>query len=94
MSKPIEEGCRAVIVNSVAGNNGVIVTVGKFVGEVLGWEGCKRWEIDKNLPAAHGSIATTMQEHQLERIDDEGEQLSSWESVEKTIGFVPNREIA
>jgi hypothetical protein len=98
--KPIEEGCRAVIVNSTAGNDGIIVTVGAFIGDVEceipgKWFAENRWNIDKELTSFDGLIKYShISERCLRRIDDNNEELSSWEAVEKTIGFVPNRETA
>jgi hypothetical protein len=97
MSKPIEEGCRAVVVNSKADNNGVIVHVGEFIGDddSFGFPHNKRhWSIDREIMSTDGSIGSSIPECLLKRIDDDNEELSSWEAVEKTIGFVPNREIA
>ena len=91
MSKLIEEGCRAVIVGSVNGNNGVIVTVGKYIGDNPRAAGVDFWEVDKDIKY---TITTerSLPECSLRRIDDNEEELSSWEAVEKTIGFVPNKQ--
>jgi len=95
MSKPIEAGCRAVIVNSIAGNDGIIVTVGEFIGEINGAFGARQWAIDKKLRGV-GRVSgeergyqSHISEHQLRRIDDNEEKLSTWEEVEKVCGFIP-----
>ncbi len=51
--KQIEEGCLAIVVNSDAGNDGVCVTVGKYLGSVVGWEGRDQWEVDIELKAIY-----------------------------------------
>ncbi len=66
----IETGCLAIIINSKAGNNGICVTVGKFIGEVDRWLGSKRWEIDRTLYGHLGNSANHAEEYQLMRIDN------------------------
>ena len=67
----IEEGCLAVLIHSTAGNDGKFVTVGKFIGQVYGWVGDRRWEIDRVFEADIGGFfGNHMQEHQLLRIDN------------------------
>lgn len=39
-------GCLAEVVKSSAGNEGKIVKVLRFVGELHGWVGSDRWEIE------------------------------------------------
>ena len=92
----IEPGCRAVIVNSRAGKDGKIVTV----GENLGWpiingdqrEGSKhfgdRWEIDIPIKSIKGAVYNHVGEKQLKRIDDDSRQVTSWESLKDI--FIPN----
>ena len=65
----IEEGCLAVIIHSTAGNDGICVTVGRFIGELDEWVGERRWEIDRHVKATIG-YTNHMQEHQLLRIDN------------------------
>ncbi len=79
MSKQIEEGCRAIIVNSTAGNDGVIVTV---VKETFKYD-CKAWSIDKKLKSATGHYDNDISDDQLKRIDDyDGNKTCTWESCE------------
>ena len=66
----IEEGCLAVLIHSTAGNDGKFVTVGKFIGNVYGWVGDRRWEIDRTVRGTWGDPCNHMQEHQLLRIDN------------------------
>ena len=92
MSKAITEGCRAVIVNSVAGNNGVIVIIGlRFNGfhNFCPSEG-DRWMINKSLPTFLGLKTNHMGENLLQRIDD-GEQLGSWEELEQLTKWNPHK---
>ena len=91
MNNELDEGCRAVIINSEAGNNGIHVIVGKYIGEVYGWRGKRRWAIDTSVISTHGDYATHMQEHQLRRIDDE--ELGSWEAVEALCKWKPSTEV-
>lgn len=65
----IEEGCLAIVINSCSGNDGKTVTVGKYIGNVPGYVGNRRWEVDRPMPAIFGEIIYHMQEKQLLRID-------------------------
>ena len=73
--KPIEEGCLALIIHSVAGNSGV-VKVGKFIG-MCGFDiGEDYWEVDRPMKCYYlnGSEAPasyTNREINLMRIDGE-----------------------
>lgn len=74
--KPIEEGCLAIIINSIAGNNGICVTVGKFIGELPDYEYPDLWEVDKALKSIDGWGVTyegdrMCAERQLLRVDGE-----------------------
>ena len=79
----IEAGCKAVIVNSIAGNDGVVVGVVAWIGVVdtittrLG----DIWEIDTELPNGNGRKVTHAAEQQLKRIDDDSRQVVSWEEL-------------
>jgi len=53
--KPIEKGCLALIIKSNAGNEGITVIVGNFIGAIDGWGGVDNWEIDKSLPSMLGN---------------------------------------
>ena len=85
MGKAIECGCRAVIVNSEAGNDGVEVTVGVYIGKITGWAG-NRWMVDKSLtvsnPDYDGETCLHAHEGSLQRIDYDGNKKLSWESLE------------
>ena len=90
MSKPIKEGCRVVIVNTISGkNDGVEVTVGKRLGAILfKLSGrCEAWKIDKALGTVQGPMSSVIPEYMLRRIDDNDEELSTWEAVESICGF-------
>lgn len=82
--KPIQNGCKARIVNSAAGNNGVVVTVIERIGDVEGFttEVGPRWRVDKTLDTIHGTAgADHAGENQLQRIDYDGNEKSSWEAL-------------
>jgi hypothetical protein len=70
----IENGCKAIIVNSEAGHNGTSVTVGNYLGHIAGWSGDNRWEIDRSLTGTLGGSAAHVREDQLLRIDGFEEQ--------------------
>lgn len=74
MKKRIEEGCTAIIVKGAQDprfptNVGVIVKVGKFIGD----DGHKFlndfWEVDKPMFYANGMSDMLMPESHMERID-------------------------
>jgi hypothetical protein len=89
MSKPIEPGCKAVIVNSDAGNDGIVVTVGKFAGKINGWDGDDRWYIDKYVSGLLGGKLNAVREHQLKRIDDyDGDEKTTWDSMKDDAGNI------
>ena len=87
MNKPIEAGCRAVIVNSIAGNNGVVVKVLEdagvshfFGGGIDGYY--TSWIVDKYLPSIDGDMGNEVPENQLRRIDDyDGNDIVSWDDM-------------
>lgn len=83
--KPIEEGCLAMIIRSVAGNDGKIVRVGKFVGEapLSAWlRGNDNWEVDPPITASHGFVVSYVRECQLMRIDSDEESNEQFEAEE------------
>ena len=98
--KPIEAGCKCVIVNSLAGNNGIIVKVIKCLGapSLFMVNGrmyqpiCKsdRWEVDTALRSIDSNTGkfirfhTDASESILQRIDDD---TTTWEHVKETCGF-------
>ena len=68
MSK-IKRGCIAIIINSLAGNTGKVVTVKGFVGPLPGAKGLRRWEIDLVIPTTNHNIFTnTVDEEDLLRV--------------------------
>lgn len=87
--KPIEPGCKARIVKSHAGHEGLIVTVLDIAGD-FGLDGCdrdgqygKRWNIDVTLTTNRGFAVSHIGEGQLKRIDDyDGNKKISWEDME------------
>lgn len=83
MSKPIEVGCRAVIVNCRE-NLGTEVNVVGYFGENLPF--CSEdgiiWVIDKNVSYTDGSDYPIISEKYLKRIDYDGNETTSWESCE------------
>ena len=88
MNKPIEAGCRAVIVNSDGGNNGVVVTVLEkagvyiFIGPDNKTRCCVGWIINKSLTSWGGNVGTLVPEFQLQRIDDyDGNDIVSWDDM-------------
>lgn len=81
----IEAGCKAVIVGSKAGNNGIIVTVLGFAGEP-GFDGFAAregicWWIDCEINSAHGRLINHIGENLLRRIDDDSRQITSWDAL-------------
>ena len=76
MTKKIESGCRCVIVNSLYGNNGEIVTVTRFVGASEGFPSQlgPLWEISAPLPDGWGRPCIFAGEQQLKPIDDDNEE--------------------
>ncbi len=68
--KPLEPGCLAMIINSRIGNNGKVVTVGDFLGEVKTHVGTDFWEVSPGILTNRGRISHFGHESQLMRIDD------------------------
>ena len=93
MSRPIEEGCRAVIVNSVCGNDGKEVRVIKLVDCVLfsGVGLSNKWVIDLYLLNEEGETNNTIGEHQLKRIDYDGDSVEKLEGFNLSDIWIPNR---
>ena len=84
----IETGCKAEIVNSSAGNNGIVVIVGKCLGGKrldacdLGNKFGDRWAVDIPLLTNFGATIQHIGEGQLRRIDDEDKDtMISWEQM-------------
>jgi len=90
----IEAGCKAVIVNSQAGNNGIVVTVIKKIGQVEDFDLAvgDRWEVDAYLKSVnHNGIEINhIGECQLKRIDDDSRQVVSWSELADI--WTPERE--
>ena len=77
----IEKGCLAVIINSrIPENNGTCVTIGDYLGEVDGYWGQDRWEIDVPIKNTAGGDSFHQQESMLMRIDGLREKLKEKES--------------
>jgi hypothetical protein len=90
--KPIEEGCRAVIVNTVM-NNGKTVTVIGRTPIPYPYDGCvgnDGWLVDTPIEYSDGDYHF-IDEKYLRRIDDE--DTTTWEHVAETIGFIPNKQL-
>ena len=68
--KPIEKGCRAVIIKSMAGNEWKEVTVGDCIGVLINYSVPEpRWEISPSLISNTGDLINHMYESWLMRID-------------------------
>ena len=88
MSKPIEVGCRAVIIDSkYEERNGVEVTV-LFYG--FDYEGEPTWIVDVDFRNEDGVMTDRVMERNLMRIDDDQskELCTTWEDMEDI--FVPD----
>ena len=93
--KPIEAGCRAVVVNTTY-NDGKIVNVIKRVEAYKDNMSTStpheyRWETDGRLTTTYGMVINHIMENQLQRIDDEEDtfKAGSWEALKDI--FVPDR---
>ena len=72
--KPIIEGCRAVIVNSQEGNNGIIVRVLNRAPDDHSFstpQATNRWHVDKAIRSSHQGDLNHVGECMLIRIDDD-----------------------
>lgn len=87
----IEIGRKYEIINSYAGNDGLIVTVTGYAGppgfEFCGHDQKDRWYIDQFIPTTYGDKINHMSECQLKPIDD-GREVISWEEMKGI--FVPS----
>jgi len=92
MSKPIEPGCLAEIVNSFPENNGRrVLVLRKSIGHGLIVKNpldADIWEVDTPIAARRGyGLSETAQymnlipERYLRRIDNDGEQASTWDAL-------------
>jgi len=79
----IEAGCKAVIINSYAGNDGLIVNVIKHLGKVKYYssEYGDRWEIDATINDTDGIKHNHICVGQLKRIDDDARKVTSWDAL-------------
>lgn len=82
----IEKGCLALIIRSAAGNEGKCVTVGDYLGEVYGYIGDGRWEVDILLRNTSGNYCNHIPESFLMRIDGLEENIEQ-ECTEKENEF-------
>ena len=85
MSKPIEAGCRAVVVDSMAGHSGNILRVLGVAGPA-GLDGCdvigefgQRWRVDAIVPTNIGDYVNHFGEYQLKRLDDD--EPGNWDDI-------------
>lgn len=84
MSQPIETGCRAIIVGSKY-NDGKVVTVGKHLGTLGHLKDV--WEVDAMIEyhsrKGGGGVAVNhICGKLLRRIDDDKDDIISWEDME------------
>ncbi len=90
----IVEGCKAVTISDYAPNNGIEVTVGKFIGkpasDVYDFVGNDYWEIDGLIEFTSGAFYKLSSESKLKRIDDHP-KMGSWESLQDI--FIPDRSV-
>lgn len=81
----IEAGCKAVIVNSAVGNDGIIVTVLGVAAPPGSYdydpEDGEIWRVDKELVDSWGGYGCYTPEFYLRRIDDDSRQITSWEAL-------------
>jgi len=83
----IEAGCKAVIVDSRNGYNGVVVTVLGLAGKA-GLDDCDnsnkfgdRWFVDRTFMTNWNLEVNHIGEAQMRRIDDDSRQVTSWEEL-------------
>ena len=96
MNNKIEEGCRAIIVNSEAGNNGIVVTVGKKRGASkidygngrYSKENYTVWFMSEILENTSGEFGDFIFEYQLQRLPYDGNEKTTWEAMKDV--WTPN----
>ena len=72
--KPIETGCLAVVIGSVvAENNGKVVTVGRYLGDVEDFKQKSHWEISCKVMIDKGFYVKHAPQNLLLRIDGDPE---------------------
>jgi hypothetical protein len=77
-------GDLAIIVKSMAGNEGRVLRVLRFIGEVEHWVGHDRWEVDVVLACATGETTNTCQDSILRAIRDPGD-----DATDETLEWLP-----
>ena len=87
----IQVGKKYEIINSVAGNDGLIVTVTGYAGppgfEGLGASKKERWFIDRFVPTNYGGKVNHLSSCQLKPIRDDRDVIS-WDEMKDI--FIPN----
>jgi hypothetical protein len=92
--KPIEEGCRVLVIKGLVENIGKVCTVGKYIGEgpfILDTAGARHklysrnvWEVDQGMVVRKGilyvGIIFANSEDKLHRIDDVDMSVKSKEA--------------
>lgn len=81
--KRIEDGCRAVIINSRCGNDGLVVTVGHYIGASPRLAEPDVWEIDRLIPSTNGWMSMEIPEENLKRIDYDGDEKTTWVELQR-----------
>lgn len=90
--KPIEPNCKAMMINSRAGNNGLIVTPIKYLGNAFNYPFNDMWLLAEKIPAitaltGEKGEAAYAGECQLMRIDSDGkdEELYTTTKIKERI---------
>ena len=83
MNSKIEKGCLAMVINSVAGNDGICLTVGDFVVSPDHWIHKDYWESSVELTGVGGKKCPLVREYNLLRIDGHIEETQE-ESISET----------
>lgn len=84
-AKPIEEGCRALIIKSKCGNEWKEVDVVKYLGKVPMFGGDDRWELKQQIKTRSGYATNTHRGSWMVRIDDDDIQKQIEAEQEKVI---------
>jgi hypothetical protein len=88
--KPIETGCLAVVIKSIAGNAGKVVRVGNYIGQVEGFDLPDHWETDIALNTLYPStgkrsLSKHCSAHILLRIDGGDFEKEKNEALENSL---------
>ena len=78
--KPIEAGCRAIIINSKCNNDGKSVDVIKLDGELTEAVGEPIWTMRQAVLDVAGGYGTRIRETQLMRIDSDADDTAKFEA--------------